>query len=139
MTTRGKVLLLGDIDQYVSPFADPFFFSYYPTSTLKLTNRASAHESWSSLGKIADLIKPAATNRTEFIQECKDGKFDGVVAAYRTFPSVDITGLIDEELVAVLPKSLTYLAHCGMSAHSSFDMNEINHYMANTLTPRSRL
>ncbi|KAJ9320207.1 hypothetical protein DTO027B5_5203 [Paecilomyces variotii] len=87
MTTRGKVLLLGDIDH--------------------------AHESWSSLGKIADLIKPAATNRTEFIQECKDGKFDGVVAAYRTFPSVDITGLIDEELVAVLPKSLTYLAHCG--------------------------
>lgn len=81
--------------------------------TNKGTDNASAHESWSSLGKIADLVKPAATNRTEFIQECKEGKFDGVVAAYRTFNSVAITGLVDEELVAALPKSLTYLAHCG--------------------------
>lgn len=59
-------------------------------------------------------MKPAATNRAEFIQECRDGKLDGVVAAYRTFGSVEITGLIDEELVGVLPKSLKYLAHCGM-------------------------
>lgn len=138
MATRGKVLLLGDIDQYVPPSIDLLFL--LSNQYIETDNPLSAHESWSSLGKIADLIKPAATNRTEFIQECKDGKFDGVVAAYRTFPSVDITGLIDEELVAVLPKSLTYLAHCGMSAHSSFDMNEINHYVTNTLlTPRSRL
>lgn len=126
MATRGKVLLLGDIDQYVSPFADPFF-PLLSNQYIEIDKPLSAHESWSSLGKIADLIKPAATNRTEFIQECKDGKFDGVVAAYRTFPSVDITGLVDEELVAVLPKSLAYLAHCGMSyplTRSVFDMNE---------------
>ncbi|KAE8146060.1 D-isomer specific 2-hydroxyacid dehydrogenase [Aspergillus avenaceus] len=72
-----------------------------------------AHKTWSSLSDIADLIQPAATNRSEFIQECKSGKFEGVVAAYRTFDSVAVTGLIDEELVGVLPASLVFLAHCG--------------------------
>jgi glyoxylate reductase len=66
------------------------------------------------LSEVADLVTPQATNRAEFIQECKDGKFDGVVAAYRTFVSVSITGQIDEELVSVLPKSLEFLSHCGM-------------------------
>lgn len=37
-----------------------------------------------------------------------------MVAAYRTFGSFEITGLIDEEIVGVLPKSLRFLAHCGM-------------------------
>ncbi|KAB8068167.1 D-isomer specific 2-hydroxyacid dehydrogenase [Aspergillus leporis] len=72
-----------------------------------------AHKTWQSLSDVAELIEPTATNRTEFIQECKDGKFDGAVAAYRTFDSVVITGLIDEELVNALPSSLKYLAHCG--------------------------
>ncbi|EED24240.1 glyoxylate reductase [Talaromyces stipitatus ATCC 10500] len=85
--SRPKVLLLGDIQH--------------------------ARKSWEALNDIADLITTKATNRTEFIQECKDGKLDGVVAAYRTFGSVAITGLIDEELVSVLPKSLLFLAHCG--------------------------
>ncbi|PYI12482.1 hypothetical protein BO78DRAFT_392329 [Aspergillus sclerotiicarbonarius CBS 121057] len=72
-----------------------------------------AHNTWSSLSTIADLIRPTATNRTEFIQECQSGQLDGVVAAYRTFDSVRITGLVDEELVNALPKSLVFLAHCG--------------------------
>ncbi|GAB1192206.1 D-isomer specific 2-hydroxyacid dehydrogenase [Aspergillus pseudonomiae] len=72
-----------------------------------------AHTTWQSLSDIAELVKPTATNRAEFIQECKDGKLDGVVAAYRTFDSVSITGLVDEELVNALPSSLKYLAHCG--------------------------
>ncbi|KAB8232308.1 hypothetical protein ETB97_007014 [Aspergillus alliaceus] len=72
-----------------------------------------AHTTWQSLNDIAELVSPTATNRADFIQECKDGKLDGVVAAYRTFDSVTITGLVDEELVNVLPSSLKYLAHCG--------------------------
>jgi D-3-phosphoglycerate dehydrogenase len=63
---------------------------------------------------LGELVQPTAKNRAEFIQECRDGKLDGVVAAYRTFASAKITGLIDEELVNVLPKSLKYLSHCGM-------------------------
>jgi hypothetical protein len=48
------------------------------------------------------------------MKECQDGKLDGVIAAYRTFASVAVTGRFDEELCKVLPKSWRYLAICGM-------------------------
>lgn len=63
--------------------------------------------------EVAEIITPKATNREEFIAECKSGRFDDVVAAYRTFPSVSITGIFDEELVQAIPKSLRFLAHNG--------------------------
>ncbi|KAL2840581.1 D-isomer specific 2-hydroxyacid dehydrogenase [Aspergillus pseudoustus] len=87
MSGKPKVLLLGEI--------------------------VHAHKTWESLSSIAELVTPAATNRADFIKECKSGKLDGVAVAYRTFESVSITGLIDEELVNALPKSLRFLAHCG--------------------------
>jgi D-3-phosphoglycerate dehydrogenase len=62
-------------------------------------------------------VKTASTNRAEFIQECRDGKFEGVVAAYRTFFSFEITGQMDEELVSVLPSSLQYIASCGITQY----------------------
>jgi glyoxylate reductase len=65
------------------------------------------------LSDVGELIKPQSTNRKDFIEECKSGKLDGVVVAYRTFGSISITGLIDEELVNALPKSWRYLAHNG--------------------------
>ncbi|KAJ5297674.1 hypothetical protein PENANT_c005G10119 [Penicillium antarcticum] len=84
---KPKVLLLGSVDH--------------------------ASTAWTALGEVADLVEPIATNRAEFIQECKDGKLDGVVAVYRTFFSGKMTGLVDEELVNILPSSLKYIAHCG--------------------------
>lgn len=39
---------------------------------------------------------------------------DDVLVAYRTFDSVAITGLVDQELVDVLPKSLKFITHNGM-------------------------
>lgn len=51
-----------------------------------------AHEAWQALAETAQIVKPAATNRAEFIAECRSGRLDGVVGAYRTFMSVDITG-----------------------------------------------
>lgn len=72
-----------------------------------------AHDAWQSLSEYGELIKPSATSRSDFIQECKEGKLDGVVAAYRTFPSVAITGRFDEELCSVLPESFKFLAHNG--------------------------
>ncbi|CAG7920599.1 unnamed protein product [Penicillium olsonii] len=72
-----------------------------------------AQSAWDALGQLAELVEPTATNRAEFIKECKGGKFDGVVALYRTIGSVNLTGLVDEELLGVLPKSLRYIAHCG--------------------------
>lgn len=65
------------------------------------------------MSELGDLTQPQATNRSEFIQECRDGKLDGVVAAYRTFGSANVTGRFDEELINVLPKSWKYLSHCG--------------------------
>ncbi|KAJ5779508.1 hypothetical protein N7457_007228 [Penicillium paradoxum] len=87
MDPKPKVLLLGDIEH--------------------------AQAAWSALGEVAEIVKSTAANRVEFIQECKDGKLDGVVAIYRTFFSVDQTGLVDEELVGVLPSSVRFMAHCG--------------------------
>lgn len=84
---RPKILLLGDIDH--------------------------AKDVWNSLSSHGILIQPKSTNRTEFLEECRSGALDGVVAAYRTFPSVAITGRFDAELCAALPKSWRFLAHCG--------------------------
>ncbi|KAL2402496.1 4-methyl-2-oxopentanoate reductase A [Exophiala dermatitidis] len=87
MSTKPKILLLGKIDH--------------------------AHKQWESLSSLGELIEPKSTNRADFIKECQSGKLDGVVAAYRTFASVSITGLFDEELCKALPKSWRYLASCG--------------------------
>ncbi|KAM5442090.1 glyoxylate reductase [Microsporum canis] len=84
---KPKILLLGEIDH--------------------------AHDTWQRLSNIGELVTPQATNRAEFLQECRDGKLDGVRVAYRTFSSVSITGLIDQEVVDALPKSMEFLAHCG--------------------------
>ena len=75
---------------------------------------SSAHKEWAAVSEIAEVIEPKARSREEFLEECKSGAFDKVVAAYRTFMSVAITGLIDEELVKILPKSLKFIAHNGM-------------------------
>lgn len=89
MMAKPKVLLLGKIDH--------------------------AHKTWESLSDVAELVEPKSSNRSEFIEECKSGKLDGVVAAYRTFVSVGITGLWDEELINILPKSMKFVAHNGES------------------------
>ena len=75
---------------------------------------SSAHESWEALAELADLIGPESRSRKEFLEECKSGKFEGVLVTYRTFNSVDITGRFDEELVPLLPKSLKFVCHNGM-------------------------
>lgn len=84
-------------------------------------DKHSAQEHWQSLSELGELIKPQSHSRGEFIEECRNGQLDGVVAAYRTFASASITGRFDEELVSVLPKSWTYLAHCG-AGYDSIDV-----------------
>lgn len=79
----------------------------------------SANKEWSELAAIADVIKPTSTNRADFLKECQSGAFDGIVAAYRTFNSVSITGLVNDELLSALPKSLKFLAHNGKPAAAS--------------------
>ncbi|RAL65210.1 hypothetical protein DID88_001316 [Monilinia fructigena] len=59
--TKPHILLLGEIDH--------------------------AKGEWNALSDIGELIEPKARSRQEFIEECKSGRFDNVVAAYRTFTS----------------------------------------------------
>ena len=49
------------------------------------------------------------------MEECKSGKLDGVLVTFRTFNSIEITGLFDEELVQLLPESLKFVCHNGQS------------------------
>ncbi|KAK4506680.1 hypothetical protein PRZ48_000413 [Zasmidium cellare] len=72
-----------------------------------------AHSTWNALSEVADLIEPKSTNRADFIKECQSGALDNVLVAYRTFGSVEITGLWDEELINALPKSLRFCTHNG--------------------------
>ncbi|QIX01840.1 hypothetical protein AMS68_007357 [Peltaster fructicola] len=72
-----------------------------------------AKKSFESLSELAELVTPESKNRADFIKECQAGKLDGVVAVYRTFDSIGITGRWDEELVNALPKSLVFCAHNG--------------------------
>jgi hypothetical protein len=74
-----------------------------------------AQKEWEALSDIAVLVKSCGTNREDFIKECRDGKFDGVFAAYSTLASRDTVGSFDRELVNVLPKSWKFLCHCGRS------------------------
>ena len=74
----------------------------------------SAQDAWNALNGISEILKPVSTNREDFIKECRSGKFEGVVAAYRTFHSFSTTGQIDQELVDAFPGSLRFLASCGM-------------------------
>lgn len=109
--TRPKVLRLGAVDQSVS--------TEY-TNHIYVTNADhtsySAKKEFDALSEIADLVVPKSTSRKEFMEECKSGAFDGVVAAYRTFDSVIISGRIDSELVENLPRSLKFIAHNGASS-----------------------
>lgn len=126
-SSKPKVLLLGEIDQYVFHFINPLstmvlllliaITLQIPTKS-QLTNLPSqpSKDAFNSLSSIAELITPKSTNREDFIKECRSGAFRGVKAAYRTFNSVSITGKFEGEVCEVLGKKgagLKYLAHNG--------------------------
>jgi len=72
-----------------------------------------AHDAWKSLGDIAELITPQAKDRSGFLEECRSGKLDGILAVYRTFNSAQFTGNWDQELIDSLPKSIKFCSHNG--------------------------
>ncbi|KAF2667513.1 glyoxylate reductase [Microthyrium microscopicum] len=72
-----------------------------------------AHDAWKALGELAELSEPESKNRAGFLEECKSGKLDGVLVCFRTFNSISITGMFDEELIQCLPKSVKYVCHNG--------------------------
>lgn len=80
---------------------------------LQLGRIENAHAHWALIASIADIVTPQATTRTAFLAECASGAFDGCLVAYRTFESVETTGLLDGALVAALPDSLKFICHNG--------------------------
>ncbi|BDD57361.1 hypothetical protein MPDQ_004956 [Monascus purpureus] len=72
-----------------------------------------ARKAWEDLSSILTLKEFPNGTRSEFLQNCKDGKYDDVVAIYRSNTSNKITGNFNEELISVLPKSLKYICHNG--------------------------
>nr|XP_036579011.1 glyoxylate reductase [Colletotrichum truncatum]KAF6786442.1 glyoxylate reductase [Colletotrichum truncatum] len=98
---------------------------------LQLGNIQHAHDAWSAISDVADVVKPKATNRAEFLEECKSGALDGVVAIYRTFSSAKVTGLVDSELVAALPSSLRFICHNG----AGYDQIDVKACTARSPTP----
>ena len=78
----------------------------------------SAHEAWQSLSEVAEIIEPKAKNREEFFDECKVDAWKDVVACYRTYECVFVTGPWDEELVNALPTGLKSVHHNGTFLHA---------------------
>jgi glyoxylate reductase len=75
--------------------------------------RFSAQKEWESLSSVAELIEVKSTNPTDFKKEAQSGAFEGVVAAYRSFTSMTITGLIDAEFLKLMPESFKFLCQNG--------------------------
>lgn len=72
-----------------------------------------AHDAWSRITEIADIITPKSTTRSEFLTECSSGAFSFCSIAYRTFDSTTLTGPLDPLLISSLPPSLKYIIHVG--------------------------
>lgn len=71
---------------------------------MTLALSSSAQEAYQSLSFLATLVEPSASNRADFLEECRSGALNGVKVIYRTFASVGVTGRIDGEVVAALGK-----------------------------------
>ncbi|KAJ5359433.1 2-hydroxyacid dehydrogenase [Penicillium cataractarum] len=72
-----------------------------------------ARKEWEALSSILTLKEFPSGTREEFIQNCKSGLYDDVVAIYRSNTSNKYTGNFNDELLSVLPKSVRYICHNG--------------------------
>ncbi|OJJ34999.1 hypothetical protein ASPWEDRAFT_40137 [Aspergillus wentii DTO 134E9] len=72
-----------------------------------------ARKEWEDLSSLLTLKEFPTGTREEFIQNCKDGKYDDVVVIYRSNTSNKYTGPFDAEMLSVLPSSLKYICHNG--------------------------
>lgn len=79
----------------------------------ELTKGTSARADWDALSEVAELIEVKSTNPADFKVEAESGAFDGVVAAYRSFTSMSITGLIDTEFLKLMPSTFKFLCQNG--------------------------
>ncbi|KAJ6037660.1 hypothetical protein N7444_010365 [Penicillium canescens] len=82
-------------------------------SALLIGEISHARKEWESLSSKLTLKEFPSGTRERFIENCKAGHYDDVVALYRSNTSTKYTGPFNAEMVAVLPKSLKYICHNG--------------------------
>ncbi|EYE99080.1 D-mandelate dehydrogenase-like dehydrogenase [Aspergillus ruber CBS 135680] len=72
-----------------------------------------ARKEWEDLSSFLTLKEFPSGTREDFIQNCKNGDYDDVVAIYRSNASTKFTGPFNAEMLSVLPSSLKYICHNG--------------------------
>lgn len=80
-----------------------------------------ARAEWEQLSSTLTLKEFPSGTRAEFLQKCKNGEYDDVLVIYRSNVSTKFTGRFDDELIAVLPKSVKYIVHNG-AGYDSIDV-----------------
>ncbi|ODQ79220.1 hypothetical protein BABINDRAFT_162259 [Babjeviella inositovora NRRL Y-12698] len=71
-----------------------------------------AHDAWTQLGAVADVVHVDSVDREQFIRDLQ-GKYSDAVVISRTFNSVEQTGRFDAEMAAALPASIKAVCHNG--------------------------
>jgi D-3-phosphoglycerate dehydrogenase len=72
-----------------------------------------ANKEWEEYGSKYNLKEFRQGTRQQFLSNCRNGEYDGVVALYRSNTSTSETGPFNQELISVLPKSLKFICHNG--------------------------
>ncbi|ODM18707.1 hypothetical protein SI65_05324 [Aspergillus cristatus] len=72
-----------------------------------------ARKEWEDLSSFLTLKEFPSGTRKDFIQNCKNGEYNDVVAIYRSNTSTKFTGPFNAEMLSVLPSSLKYICHNG--------------------------
>lgn len=83
------------------------------STVLLIGGLTHTNKEWEELSTKYNLKEFRTGTREQFLSNCKSGKYDDVVALYRSNTSTSETGLFDEELLSVLPKALKYICHNG--------------------------
>ncbi|KAL1632759.1 hypothetical protein SLS58_011340 [Diplodia intermedia] len=84
-----------------------------PQQALLIGDITHARKEWQDCSSFIELLEFPTGTREEFLSNLKGGKYDNVVAIYRSNDSTKFTGPFNSELVQALPSSLKYICHNG--------------------------
>ncbi|KIV97311.1 hypothetical protein PV10_01073 [Exophiala mesophila] len=93
-------------------------------TVLLIGDLVHANKEWSDLGQKYTLQEYRTGDRQQFLQNLRAGKYDNVVALYRSNTSVSQTGPFNQELVSLLPSSLKYICHNG-AGYDNIDVDAV--------------
>ncbi|KAL1955079.1 hypothetical protein VTO42DRAFT_9068 [Malbranchea cinnamomea] len=68
---------------------------------------------WEALSSLVTLKEYPTGTRADFLERCRSGQYDDVVAIYRSNASTPITGPFNANLLSLLPPSVRFICHNG--------------------------